>query len=183
MGSNYYEVLQLTPSATFDQVHKAYRALAMQFHPDRNSSPGAGPAMAAINEAYAVLSDPSRRREYDRERVQAESSDMGGPILRAAYDTLLKQGWIVAASTDSTMLLERDFRIVRVSFVPRADNRILKSIARQFAGFSVVMTVEIETPFNLSFTTAVIDLMRSRHYGAPFPDEVYRSLFSPFVSS
>jgi hypothetical protein len=43
------------------------------------------------------------------------------------------------------------------------------------------MAVEIETPFNLSFMMAVIDLMRSRHYGAPFPDEVYRSLFAPFV--
>jgi hypothetical protein len=44
------------------------------------------------------------------------------------------------------------------------------------------MSVEIETPFNLSFTTAVIDLMRSRHYGAPFPDKIYGSLFAPFVS-
>jgi hypothetical protein len=59
---------------------------------------------------------------------------------------------------------------------------LLKKIGRQFAGFSVVMAVEIETPFNLSFTTAVIDLMRSRHYGAPFPDQIYGSLFAPFVS-
>jgi hypothetical protein len=72
--------------------------------------------------------------------------------------------------------------MVRVNFVARADNALLKKIGRQFAGFSVVMAVEIETPFNLSFTTAVIDLMRSRHYGAPFPDEIYRSLFAPFVS-
>jgi curved DNA-binding protein CbpA len=181
MGNNYYDVLQITPTATFDQVHKAYRALAMQHHPDRNSTPGAGTAMAAINEAYAVLSDPSRRREYDRERMQAGSFDMGGPILRAAYETLLKQGWIVAESTDSTILLERGSRVVRVSFAPRVDDEYLKKVGRQFAGFSVVMAVEIATPFNLSFTTAVIDLMRSRHYGAPFPDDVYRSLFGPFV--
>jgi len=71
---------------------------------------------------------------------------------------------------------------VRVSFIPRADNDCLKKIGRQFAGFSVVMAVEIETPFNLSFTTAVIDVMRSRHCGAPFPDEVYRSLFAPFLT-
>src|SRR5262245_36646687 len=182
MGGDYYQVLQITPKATFDQVHKAYRALAMQYHPDRNSTPGAGSAMAAINEAYAVLSDPSRRREYDRERVQVEPFDVGGPILRAAYETLLKQGWFVAESNDWTLLLEQGFRVVRVSFVPRADNECLKKIGGQFAGSSVVMAVEIETPFNLSFTTAVIDLMRSRHYGAPLPDEVYKSLFVPFVS-
>jgi len=181
MSADYYEVLQITPAATFDQVHKAYRTLAMQYHPDRNSTPGAGSAMAAINEAYTVLSDPTRRREYDRERMKAESFDVGAPILRAAYETLLKQGWIVAESNDWTLLLERGARVVRVSFIARVNNDLLKKIGRQFAGFSVVMAVELDTPFNLSFTTAVIDLIRSRHYGAPFPDEVYRSLFAPFV--
>jgi curved DNA-binding protein CbpA len=178
MRADYYEILRITPAATFDEVHKAYRALAMQYHPDRNSAPDAGSIMASINEAYMVLSDPSRRREYDR-----AVCDVTGPILRAAYDTLLKQGWIVTESSDRMLVLEHGFRSVRVSFSARVDNVLLKKIARQFAGFSVVMAVEIETPFNLSFTTAVIDLMRSRHYGAPFPDEVYRALFAPFVPS
>lgn len=178
MGVDYYEILRITPAATFDEVHRAYRALAMQYHPDRNSAPDAGRIMAAINEAYMVLSDPSRRREYDR-----SASDVSGPILRAAYETLLRQGWVVAESNDRVMVLEQGFRAVRVSFVARVDNMFLRKIARQFAGFSVVMAVEIETPFNLSFSTAVIDLMRSRHYGAPFPDEVYRSLFAPFVAN
>ena len=182
MRSDYYKVLQITPAATFDQVHKAYRALAMQYHPDRNSTPDAGFVMAAINEAYAVLSDPARRREYDQEHVLAEPLDAGGPILRAAYETLLKQGWSVADSNDWTLVLELGLRVVRVSFVSRVDNQLLKKIGRQFGGLSVVMTVEIETPFNLSFTTAVIDLMHSRHYGATFPDEVYRSLFDPFIA-
>lgn len=181
MEADYYEVLQISPAATFDQVHKAYRALAMRYHPDRNSEPGAGATMAAINEAYMVLSDPSRRREYDRERAP-EAGDVAGPILRAARETLLRQGWIIAENSDSTLLLEKDVRAVKVSFVARVDAPFLRKIARQSSGFSVVMAVEIETPFNLSFTTAVIDLMRSRHYGAPFPDDVYRSLFSPFVA-
>ena len=180
MEPDYYEVLQISPDATFDQVHKAYRALAMIYHPDRNSAPGAGAAMAAINEAYMVLSDPSRRREYDRERAPA-TGDVAGPILRAARETLLQQGWIIAENNDSTLQLEKDARAVSVNFVARMDSAFLKRIARRSVGFSVVLAVEIETPFNLSFTTAVIDLMRSRHFGVPFPDEVYRSLFSPFV--
>ena len=182
MTADYYEVLRVTPSATFDEVHRAYRALAMQYHPDRNPALGAGSTMAAINEAYTVLSDPARRREYDRERAQAPPFDVAGPVLRAAYDALLQQGWIVAKSNDSSLVLEQGFRVVHVRFVERADNRLLKKICGQVAGFSVVMALEIETPFNLSFTTAVIDLMRSCHYGAPFPDDVYRSLFAPFVS-
>jgi curved DNA-binding protein CbpA len=182
MGADYYAVLQITAEATFDQVHKAYRSLAMRHHPDRNPEPGASAAMAVINEAYAVLSDPARRRAYDRQREPGEPFDVAGPILRAAYETLLNQGWVIAESNDRVVVLEQGFRAVRVSFVPRADNALFKRVARQFAGFSVVMAVEIETPFNLSFTTAVIDLMRSRHYGAAFPDEVYQSLFAPFVS-
>jgi hypothetical protein len=79
------------------------------------------------------------------------------------------------------LVLEQGQRAVRVSFVARLDNSLLKRIGRQFAGFSVVLAVDIETPFNLSLTTAVIDLMRSRLHGAPFPDEVYRGLFAPFV--
>jgi curved DNA-binding protein CbpA len=180
MESDYYELLQITPAATFDQVHKAYRSLAMIYHPDRNSAPGAGAAMAAINEAYMVLSDPSRRCEYDRVR-SPQTGDVAGPILRAARETLLQHGWIVAQNSESTLQLEKDARSVSVSFVACLDGAFLRKIARRSTGFSVVMAVEIETPFNLSFMTAVIDLMRSRHYGAPFPDEVYRSLFSAFV--
>jgi curved DNA-binding protein CbpA len=181
MAGEYYQLLQLTPDATFDEVHRAYRALAMQYHPDRNRAPGAGSTMAAINEAYSVLSDPTRRRNYDRELADTENFDMAGPVLRASYETLLKQGWVVVGSSERTLMLEQGTRAVRVSFVPHADNAILKKIARQFAGFSVVMAVEIELPFNLSFTTAVIDLMRSKHYGAPFPDDAYRALCAPFV--
>src|SRR5437870_4074404 len=118
MESDYYEVLRITPNATFNDVHKAYRVLAMQFHPDRNTTLGAGPTMALINEAYAVLSDPARRRQYDRERLTAtESVDLAGPVLRAAYETLLKQGWIVAEIRDESLVLEQGFRAVRVRFI------------------------------------------------------------------
>ncbi len=65
--------------------------------------------------------------------------------------------------------------------VARFDSALLKKIVRQFAGFSVVLAVEIETPINLSLQTAVIDLMRSSHHGAPFSDDVYRQLFAPFL--
>jgi curved DNA-binding protein CbpA len=182
MSSDYYELLQITPAATFTEVHKAYRCLALQYHPDRNPVPEAASRMVAINEAYAVLSEPSRRREYDEQRRNTAPFDVSGPILRAAYETLLKQGWVVAQSTDTTLVLEQGVRAVFVSFVARLDNALLKKVGRQFAGFSVVLAVEIELPINLSFTTAIIDLMHSRQHGPPFPDEVYRSLFAPFVS-
>lgn len=181
MEPDYYNLLRISPAATFEEVQKAYHALAMQFHPDRNPTTDAASAMVAINEAYAVLSEPARRRQYDQERRKTEPFDIAGPILRAAHETLLKQGWIVAQNTESMLVLERERVVVRITFVPRLTNAVLKKIGRQFAGFSVVLAVEIEIPINLSFNVAVIDLMRSSHHGAAFPDDSYRALFAPFL--
>jgi len=115
------------------------------------------------------------------EAVRSQGVDIAGPILRAAHETLLKQGWIAAQNTESTLLLEQERRTVRVFLVPRLDNASLKKMGRRYTGFSVVLTVQIETPINLSLQVAVIDLIRSVHHGAPFPDEAYRALFAPFL--
>jgi curved DNA-binding protein CbpA len=180
---DYYELLQVSSSATFDEIHKAYRTLAMQYHPDRNPSREASSMMVSLNEAYGVLSEPARRRVYDQNRVKTFPFDITGSILRAAYEKMVKQGWIVTESDERHMILERGTRAVRVTFAARLDNAALKKIARQFAGFSVVLAVEIELPINLTFSTAVIDLLHSRYHGPAFPDQEYRALFAPFVSS
>lgn len=63
---DYYEVLSVPKDATKDQMKNAYRKLAMQYHPDRNKSPGAEEHFKEISEAYAVLSDDAKRAQYDR---------------------------------------------------------------------------------------------------------------------
>ena len=182
MARDYYELLEIQPEASPDEVHKAYRSLAMRYHPDRNAAPGAASTMAAINEAYSILGEPARRRRYDQERKKAESFEIARPILRAACETLFKQGWIVSKNDGVNMIFEQGTRAVQVSLVPRLDSKSLHKAGRRFAGFSVVLAVEMETPINLSFHTAVIDLMHSRHHGAAFPDDVYRALFAPFMA-
>lgn len=63
---DYYDILEITNDATPKQVRDAYRKLALLHHPDRNrNNPEAAERMKAINESYAVLSDPQKRREYD----------------------------------------------------------------------------------------------------------------------
>jgi len=72
---DYYDILGLEKNASQKQVRDAYRRLAFLHHPDRNKdSPEAADQMKEINESYAVLSNPQKRREYDALRQTYGSS-------------------------------------------------------------------------------------------------------------
>ena len=62
---DYYEILGLSRSASTAEIKDSYRKLALKHHPDRNKSPDAEDKFKEISEAYAVLSDPNKRRQYD----------------------------------------------------------------------------------------------------------------------
>src|SRR5438128_2315329 len=63
---DYYEVLGVSRTATAEELKRAYRKLALQFHPDRNpNDPQAEARFKEVNEAYEVLSDQSKRQRYD----------------------------------------------------------------------------------------------------------------------
>ena len=62
---DYYEVIGVSKSASADEIKSQYRKLALKFHPDRNKSADAQEHFKEISEAYAVLSDPSKRQLYD----------------------------------------------------------------------------------------------------------------------
>jgi len=62
---NPYDILGVSPTASTDDIKKAYRALAMRHHPDRNPTASAEVRFNAIKKAYELLSDPQKRAEYD----------------------------------------------------------------------------------------------------------------------
>lgn len=62
---DYYEILGVSKSATQEEIKRAYRKLALKYHPDKGSG-GDEKKFKEINEAYQVLSDPVKRRQYDQ---------------------------------------------------------------------------------------------------------------------
>jgi molecular chaperone DnaJ len=62
---DYYQILGVSKSASKDDIKNAYRKLALQYHPDRNKSPEAEAKFKEMSEAYAVLSDDDKRKQFD----------------------------------------------------------------------------------------------------------------------
>ena len=65
-GKDYYSILGVSREATEEELKKAYRKLAFQYHPDLNKDPAVVERFKEINQAYEVLSDPEKRASYDR---------------------------------------------------------------------------------------------------------------------
>lgn len=102
---DYYEVLGVSKNATEDELKRAYRKLALRYHPDRCKEPDANTKFAEISEAYEVLSDKDKRAKYDQfgfdglnsggfssggfdpfEMFKAHFGGMGGPFSNMFED-------------------------------------------------------------------------------------------------
>ena len=76
--SDFYALLGVSRDATEADIKKAYRKLAMEFHPDRNSAPDAESRFKEITEAYEILRDPQKRAAYDRYGKAGVGGGAGG---------------------------------------------------------------------------------------------------------
>ncbi|MGE5242922.1 MAG: DnaJ domain-containing protein [Betaproteobacteria bacterium] len=84
---DYYEVLQISANAQPETIHRVYRLLAQQFHPD-NRETGDATQFRQLTEAYQVLSDPERRAQYDvlHERLRQQRWRLVSSGARAEND-------------------------------------------------------------------------------------------------
>ena len=89
---NYYEILKVSPLASPSTIKKSYRKLAKIHHPDKNpNNPSAEEIFKAINEAYEILSDTFKRKDFDRqikkEKEKAEKNKTSPPYMYDSYHT------------------------------------------------------------------------------------------------
>src|SRR3984957_3217831 len=86
--ADYYDILEISRSATADEVKKAYRKKALQYHPDKNpGDANAEKRFKEISEAYEVLSDDNKKRLYDQYGKEALSG-AGMPGGSAGFSSM-----------------------------------------------------------------------------------------------
>jgi curved DNA-binding protein len=95
---DHYQILGVTHTASPAEIKKAFRKLAAEYHPDRNSAPDAQVKFQQINEAHEVLSDPQKRAQYDQIRHMGAHSGFGfhthahaGQNIHDIFDQIFRQ--------------------------------------------------------------------------------------------
>jgi curved DNA-binding protein len=91
---DYYAILGVPKNATDEDIKKAYRKLAMQYHPDKN--PGkekwANEKFKEINEAYGVLGNPDKRKQFDQFGTTGDAADVfGSHTTQATFEDIMQQ--------------------------------------------------------------------------------------------
>jgi curved DNA-binding protein CbpA len=157
---DYYAALGLAPEATEEEIRKSYRRLALQWHPDRNAgNTSAAERFKGISEAYAVLVDPAKRREYDRAR------QVGAPgSFRHKREDIFRDLFADPRASEVFEELVREFERIGV----RVDRHAFQQTL--FGGRTVISGgVVVVTPFTSA--VGLLRLMRAALRTARVPVE------------
>jgi curved DNA-binding protein CbpA len=104
---SYYDLLEVEPSATSEDIGAAFRRLAKKHHPDMNAGreQEARLHFVRVLEAYSVLSDPRRRALYDAR--QASGDPWGAPKSRSAYEIQPLDDYLIDPASEVSVTLPR----------------------------------------------------------------------------
>ncbi len=157
---NYYAVLEVAVQASQDEIKKAYRKLALQYHPDRNQDDSqAERKIREVNAAYEILGDPDARKTYDRLRLghvgpmvsrhEEESEEAPSPsvVLQRMEGTLREESrkQLFMVMIRNTNLIKEELRKIReqVIAVQGYDTFLEKIVAEcAEAGIKELVTAE-----------------------------------------
>lgn len=140
--TNYYELLEIAPDASVDEVKKSFRAQIARYHPDKVQHLGkefqsmAAERAAGLTEAYRILSDEGRRAEYDRARAEAtgDAREAAAPEASAPSPDVVSESPPSNAATSSRGTQFTEERATRDEFVRRATLTRLRHAIDAIAG-------------------------------------------------
>jgi curved DNA-binding protein CbpA len=153
---DYYQVLGVIPSAEPSVIKAAYRALASIYHPDKNTDADATEKIKDINSAYSVLSDPIKKREYDKSR---ESSQHNANASEFEEKTPF---------TNET--LEKDWKIA-TEFYPRINREFIK-LAKISWRLAFAFKLQILDSQKYSDSRQLSDKLRTEYLSKYFGNDV-----------
>lgn len=129
-GKNYYTELGIDKTASAEEIKKAYRKLSLKYHPDKPN--GDQEKFKKINEAYQVLSDANKRRQYDRPQPSFEGGFGGVPMQHAGIPEEI-----------INMMFRHNMHFQQVNTKPVPIMKILQITMEQaFSGGSMPITIE-----------------------------------------
>ncbi len=161
-GEDYYQLLGISPDAGKDEIKKAYRKLALKYHPDRNpDNPEAEEMFKKISEAYAVLMDPEKRAQYDALRRYGKERTHSGVYGQRFYysqEELFRNLFRNQETIDLFRELQRDLERMGIRFDEDFFNRIF------FGGRTILFGGFIFRPFGFDIRKGNYDNSSSVHY-------------------
>jgi DnaJ-class molecular chaperone len=116
-GKEYYAILGVSEHATEEELRRAYRRLALQHHPDKNpGDPRAGERFKEISEAYAVLMDQQKRRQYDAFRQAQTGADAAADGFRYSQEEIFRDLLSNPAMSSIFAEMNREFTRAGIRF-------------------------------------------------------------------
>jgi DnaJ-class molecular chaperone len=154
MAKTYYDILGLRASASSDEIKRAYRKKAMESHPDVNPSPKAAEVFVEINEAYAILSDQSKRQVYNQKLRDQSARAAGNAYVQStqnARDEAYRQ-WVQQAKAQAAANANMNYQDFKRSRFVRAEASVFLYLQFVVLGmFFLLGTLMLLAPFAAMF--------------------------------